>query len=85
MNKTITKLVVIRPNFEGTIYKHGQVDLEVSSGDVLRSITDLLHLSGEYELFVKVRPDALMKSTNFDPETILVMARNIDSKSKISS
>ena len=77
-----TKIIVIRDDGRATVYPSGIVDTDSAANTVVQDIKDLLPLSGDYELYVKVNSRTKLSSISFD--AIAILPTNIKPSRSVS-
>lgn len=73
-----TRIIIFRDDGRATVYPRGTVDTDSSAGTVIQDIKDILQLSGEYELYIKVNPRSRIGSIQSDRiEGIAILPANV--------
>ena len=57
-----TRLVIIKTDGKATVYPRAKIDTDSTAGTIVQDIREILNLSDEYELYIKVSPNTRLSS-----------------------
>ena len=77
-----TKIIIIKDDGRATVYPEGTVDTDSTAIIVVQDIKDLVPLSGDYELYIKINPSTKLNDVPFD--TIAILPTNIKPSRSVS-
>jgi len=74
MAKVRTRIIIIRADGHADFYLKGTVDVDSPASAVIQDIKDVLQLSGDYELYIKVSPRTHLNAMQMERiETIAML------------